>query len=90
MFRILLQYLLPLILPALIYLAYIAIARGGKIDRLGQAPWLQLTIAGVALLVVSLVAWGLTTGSPPEEVYVPPRFEDGRVVPSTTVQPEAQ
>jgi Family of unknown function (DUF6111) len=90
MFRILLQYLLPLTLPALIYLAYIAIARGGKIDRLGQAPWLQLTIAGVALLVVSLVAWGLTTGSPPEEVYVPPRFEDGRVVPSTTVQPEAQ
>jgi hypothetical protein len=90
MLRILLQYLLPLILPALIYLAYIAIARGGRIDRLGEAPWLQLTIAGVALLAVSLVAWGLTTGSPPEEVYVPPRFEDGRVVPSTTVQPEAQ
>jgi hypothetical protein len=90
MFRILLQYLLPLILPALVYLAYIAIARGGKVDRLGEAPWLQLTIAGVFLMAVSLVTWGLMTGSPPDEVYVPARFEDGRVVPSTTVEPETQ
>jgi Family of unknown function (DUF6111) len=90
MLRILLQYLLPLILPALVYLAYVAIVRGGKVDRLGEAPWLQLSIAGVLLLAVSLVAWGLTTGSSPDEVYVPPRFEDGRVVPSTTVEPEAQ
>lgn len=90
MLRILLQYLLPLILPALIYLAYVTIARGGKVDRLGEAPWLQLAIAGVALLAVSLVTWGLTTGSPPDEVYVPPRLEDGRVIPSTTIAPEAQ
>ena len=90
MLRILLQYLLPLALPALVYLAYVAIARGGKVDRLGEAPWLPLAIAGVALLAVSLVAWGLTTGSPTDEVYVPARFEDGRVVPSTTLEPEAQ
>jgi hypothetical protein len=90
MLRILLQYLLPLALPALVYLAYVAIARGGKVERLGEAPWLHLAFAGVVLMAVSLVAWGLTTGAPPDEVYVPARFEDGRVVPSTTVEPEAQ
>ena len=36
-------------------------------------------------MVISLVTWSLLTGSPPEETYIPPHFEDGRVVPGTTV-----
>jgi hypothetical protein len=40
---------------------------------------------GLALLIISLVTWGLLSGSPPEERYVPPRLEDGRIVPGTTV-----
>jgi hypothetical protein len=85
MLRILLQYLLPLLLPFLIYLAYVALTRG-RAGWLEDAPWLYLGAAGVALMAASLVAWGLMSGAPTDRVYVPPRLEDGRVVPSTTVE----
>ena len=86
MLRFFLHYLLPLLLPFLIYLAYVALTRGRTPGWLDQAPWQTLAITGVALLAVSLVSWGLLTGSPPEEDYVPARFEDGRVVPGKTVE----
>jgi hypothetical protein len=83
--RLLLQYLLPLLLPFLIYLAYVAATEGRTPAWLDETPWLALAGAGVALLAVSLVTWSVLTGSPTGETYVPPRFEDGRVVPATTV-----
>lgn len=87
MLRALLQYLLPLFLPFLIYAAYILLAQGRLPDWLGLSDrqWAMLGGAGIALMLVSMVSWGLLSGSPPGETYVPPRFEDGRVVPGTTV-----
>jgi hypothetical protein len=79
MLRILLQYLLPLLLPFLIYLIYAHLAQ--KTDGLGDAPWIGLAAAGVVLMAVSLVTWGLLSGSEPGGTYVPARFEDGRLVP---------
>jgi hypothetical protein len=81
MLRILLQYLLPLVLPFLAYLIY---ARLAHKTGMGDAPWIALAAAGVGLLAVSLVSWGLLTGSDPGETYVPARFEDGQLVPGTT------
>lgn len=86
MLRILFQYLLPLLLPFLIYLAYVALTRGRTPGWLDQAPWQALAITGVVLLTVSLVSWGLLTGSPTDEDYVPAHFEDGRIVPGKTVE----
>jgi hypothetical protein len=87
MLRVLLQYLLPLLLPFLVYAAYVALARGRLPDWLGLdgRQWLILGGTGMLLMVISLVTWSLLTGSPPEETYIPPRFEDGRVIPGTTV-----
>ncbi|MGH6895538.1 MAG: DUF6111 family protein [Geminicoccaceae bacterium] len=87
MLRVLLQYLLPLLLPFLVYAAYVALARGRLPDWLGLdgRHWLMLGGTGIVLLAISLVTWSLLTGSPPGETYIPPRFEDGRVVPGTTV-----
>jgi hypothetical protein len=87
MLRFLFEYLLPLLLPLLVYSAYVALSRGWTPGWLDQAPWVALTAGGVALLAVSLATWSLLSGSPPEEVYVPPHLEDGRVIPSTTVKP---
>ena len=87
MLRILLQYLLPLLLPFLVYMVYVAVARGRTPGGLSEAPWPHLAIAGVVLMAASLVAWGLMSGAPTDRVYIPPRFEDGRVIPSTTVEP---
>jgi len=82
MLRIALQYLLPLLLPLLAYLVYALVSRKTRV--LDGAPWVALAAAGVGLMAVSLVSWGLLTGSEPGETYVPARFEDGRVVPGTT------
>jgi Family of unknown function (DUF6111) len=81
MLRILLQYLLPLVLPFLAWLIYARLTRKSGVN---DAPWLGLAAAGVGLLVVSLVSWSLLSGSEPGETYVPARVEDGEVVPGTT------
>jgi hypothetical protein len=87
MLRVLLQYLLPLLLPFLLYAAYVALAHGRMPSwlELSSRQWATLGGTGLALLIISLVTWGLLSGSPPEETYIPPRLEDGRVVPGTTV-----
>jgi Family of unknown function (DUF6111) len=81
MLRILLQYVLPLLLPFLLYLIYARLAHKSAVD---DAPWLVLAATGVGLLVVSLVSWTLLSGSEPGQTYVPARIEDGRLVPGTT------
>jgi drug/metabolite transporter (DMT)-like permease len=82
MLRILLQYLLPLLLPFLAWLIYAYLTR--RRVGLNDAPWLGLAAAGVGLVAVSLVTWSLLSGSEPGETYVPARFEDGKLVPGTT------
>jgi Family of unknown function (DUF6111) len=85
--RLFLQYLLPLLLPFLIYAAYVALAQG-RMPRwldLGAREWVMLGGTGLALLMMSLVTWSLLSGSPPDETYIPPHLEDGRIVPGTTV-----
>jgi hypothetical protein len=85
--RLFLQYVLPLLLPFLIYAAYIALAQG-RIPNwldLNEREWVMLGGTGLALLLISLVTWSLLTGSPPDETYIPPHLEDGRIVPGTTV-----
>ncbi|MGH2356115.1 MAG: DUF6111 family protein [Phyllobacterium sp.] len=84
MLRIVLQYLLPLLLPFLAYVVYAWLV--GRPRWLEDGPWLGLTAAGVGLLAVSLVSWNLLTGTPPGETYVPAHVEDGRLVPGTTIE----
>ena len=85
--RILLQYVLPFLLPFLIYAAYLGLAkhRTPRWLDLNEKEWLVLGGTGLALLTISLVTWTLLSGSPPDEIYVPPHLEDGRIVPGRTV-----
>lgn len=87
--RILLEYGLPIILPSLLYLAWVAyenrrVARGGigKAPRWQEGPWLWLAIGGIifaAILAAGLAVLGM---SGTQGVYVPPRVEEGgRVIP---------
>ena len=87
MLRVLLQYLLPLLLPFLLYAAYVGLAHGRMPDwlDLSSRQWAMLGGAGLALLMVSLLTWGLLSGSPPDETYIPPHLEDGEIVPGRTV-----
>ena len=87
MLRALLQYLLPLLLPFLLYAAYGRLAHGRMpawLD-LDSRQWAMLGGTGLVLLMISLVSWSLLSGSPPEETYIPPHVEDGEIVPGNTV-----
>lgn len=87
--RLILQYLLPLLLPTLAYLAWMRHARRRATER-GEdaatvnwrdAPWPWLVLMG---LIVLLAAFALLADFKGEGLggnYVPPRMEDGRVVP---------
>ena len=88
--RFFFTYLLPLVLPLVIYLLVIWATRGQSAHWLEETPWLVLIGAGVALLALSLIGWSLLSGAPPSEVYIPPHMEGGEVVPGRTVEPRAE
>lgn len=87
MSRILLQYVLPLALPTVLYLlwwwtigrrrAQAAGRPAGPVD----GPWFWLILAGCLLVAAGLGYTALTFGEMADGHYVPPYMEDGRVVP---------
>jgi hypothetical protein len=85
--RILLHYVLPLVLPAVLYLGWVMVVRrrGQTVEEslaaLRQGPWFWLALAGFVLMAAGLAVFGLTSGSRPDADYAPPRYEDGKVVP---------
>jgi IS5 family transposase len=88
--RLILLRLLLVILPVLLYLAWRfwrhrrAVAQGlpGRDLRAGPGVW--LLSGGLVMAIASLAFVGLTGGEPPGGNYVPPRYEDGKIVPSHT------
>ena len=88
----LLRYLLPALLPAILYFLYvwwrerrtgIAAARG---EILREAPWPWLASAGIALMAVVLAYFALSGGEVPGGRYQPPHAVDGEVVPGRVVR----
>ena len=53
--------------------------RGGAQLTWRDAPWTWLTMAGLVLMIASLVFLGQSSGEPPGE-YVPPHVVDGKVI----------
>jgi uncharacterized membrane protein len=88
MLRVLLEYIIPIALPSLLYLAWLVyengrVARGGTgvLRRWQEGPWAWLFAAGVALAVIATILISTLGGYGTAGRYVPPRVEDGRVVP---------
>lgn len=96
MTRIMLQYVLPLLLPALVFLVWVMLTRqraGGQetaMERLQKGPWFWLIVGGFALMAAGLAYVGLTQGSKPGGIYQAPRYEDGRVIPGGVIKPGAE
>jgi len=86
MIRVVLGVLL-FFLPFILYFGWAKFVRrrmeisGGTWD---DAPMAWLVSAGAVLVIIGLVATAVTTGSgsDPGKKYYPPRYEDGKVVPS--------
>ena len=86
--RVILLRLLLVLLPILLFLAWRfwrnrrAVAQGQPGLDLRDGPWVWLIAGGLVLAIASFGVAGLTGGEKPGGNYVPPRYEDGKVVPS--------
>ena len=81
---------MPLLLPTVIYLLWLAAARRAALAAPAPwraLPWAWLAGVGVALAAAMLYLIGTRIGGSPQGVYVPPKYIDGRVVPGHVVPP---
>jgi len=96
MTRIILQYVLPLLLPAAIFLVWVVLTRqraGSQettMERLQKGPWFWLVVGGFVLMAAGLFYLGLTEGSKPGGAYQAPHYKDGRIVPGKVIKPGAE
>lgn len=84
MIRIVIENLLLILLPTLLYIAYIYLTagkKGTKQNVLNDAPLIWLFLAGVGLAVSVLLFFGTISGGKPGQAYSPPEFRDGVIVP---------
>jgi hypothetical protein len=84
MLRVFFTIVLPLLLPTAIYLAWLRVAHWSRADSGVQwtaLPWLWLAGAGALLLALVLFVVTVHFGDSTPGAYVPPRLEDGHVVP---------
>ena len=82
--RVLLTIVLPLILPTALYLLWVTTLRRpspGSEARWAALPWVWLAGAGVVLLAIVLFVVTVHFGAPQQGVYVPPRWQNGHIVP---------
>ncbi len=85
--RLILSYLLPLLLPFIVYALWLMLVRwrarraGADQPAWSDAPFTWLAIAGVLLVALTFVILGLKEDAPPGSVYIPPHLENGVVVP---------
>ena len=82
--RVLLTIVLPLLLPTALYLLWVTTLRPplrGDSVPWAALPWVWLAGAGVALLAIVLFVVTVHFGTPQEGVYVPPRWQNGHIVP---------
>jgi hypothetical protein len=82
--RVLLTIVLPLLLPTAVYLLWVTALRPTRQNHASlwsALPWVWLAGAGIALLALVLFVVTVHFGRPQEGVYVPPRWENGHIVP---------
>ena len=81
MLRSILEELGLFALPFLAFAGYLLLSRRSPLDRAHWDPqWTRLVLAGLFVVVASLVMTGLTAARHAEG-YVPPHIENGRLVP---------
>lgn len=90
MLRTIIQELLLVLLPTILYGVYFLAMRqraraGGRVQpEWEHGNWFWLILSGCVLAIIGLVVVGTTGDSAPDTDYVPPHIENGKVVPGRT------
>lgn len=95
MWRVVVEILLPLVLPTALYLLWLSAERRRR-EKLGSgetlawadAPWIWLGAIGLLLATLVAVALALIGGEPTAGQYVPPHVIDGKIVPGHVETPK--
>lgn len=87
MIRSILFHVIPLILPFVVYGLYLYFnKKAGGEKSWGKNSVAIATLIGLLLMATSLISLGLLSGDPREgTVYVPPKFEDGKLIDSKVI-----
>jgi hypothetical protein len=88
MIRIVIEHGFIFLVPTILYVAWIAFSRDDwpGLDRVvTAAPLLNLFAAGAALVLAVLFGFSSRTGNTPDESYVPPHVQDGKLEPGHPV-----
>jgi len=88
--REILTLIVPLVLPTLVYLLWLRAARwseAGDAVAWHKLPWVWLALSGVALTAVVLFVVTVGFGTAMPGIYVPPRVQNGQIVPGH-IEPE--
>jgi hypothetical protein len=83
MIRIVLVNLLFLLLPLILYFAYVFLRQRNEPNDeiLADAPIFWLLALGVIMMIGAIVFLGKWEGGDPDKTYVPPQYRDGVIVP---------
>jgi hypothetical protein len=92
MLRVFLTIVLPLLLPTALYLLWLRVAhwspwgsppgsQPSEAVRWAALPWVWLAGAGALLLALVLFVVTVHFGTSQPGIYVPPRWENGRITP---------
>ena len=89
MIRQIITIAVPLLAPTIAYILYVYFTRknkedaeeGREVPHWRQWPWVILVPTGALLAALSLFLLGLPGEDRDPGTYVPPRLEDGKVVP---------
>lgn len=91
MLRLLIVHFWPILLPLLLYLLWLVLARR-KATKAGEAlpvffdgPWLWTVMATLGLAIGGFIVLGLSAKGDAEGRYVPARVVDGKIIPAHIV-----
>ena len=86
--RIFIQVILPLLAPAILYAIWTNAARRrsgqGGLPGWEEGHWFWMIVAGF-VLVVGIFVFAVFGSRTEDGTYIPPRLEDGKVVPGRIV-----
>ena len=90
MIRAILFYIIPFIFPFVVYGVYLYFnSKAGGDKSWGKNSIAVAMVTGLLLMAVSLIVLGIVSGDPRKgTVYVPPRFEDGKIIDSQVIPAE--